>query len=67
MKKLENKVLFITGGNSGFGKTSALEAAREGAIIVVADLIGKVDGETIAEIKAPGVESMIVPIEVSDK
>ena len=58
--------MFITGGNSGIGKTSALEPVREGAIVVVADLIGKVDGETIAEIKAPGVESMIVPIDVSD-
>ncbi|MDI9363896.1 MAG: SDR family NAD(P)-dependent oxidoreductase [Flavobacterium sp.] len=38
MKKLENKVVFITGGNSGIGKASALEAAREGAIVVVADL-----------------------------
>lgn len=38
MKKLENKIVFITGSNSGIGKASALEAAREGATIVVADL-----------------------------
>ena len=54
MKKLEDKVVFITGGNSGIGKASALEAAREGAIIVVADLASKDHGETIAEIKALG-------------
>ena len=66
MKKLENKVVFITGGNSGIGKASALEAAREGAIIVVADLAGKDHGETIAEIKALGAKCMFVPIDVSD-
>jgi len=37
MKKLENKIVFITGGNSGIGKASALEAAREGATVVVAE------------------------------
>jgi len=41
VKKLENKVVFITGRNSGIGKTSALEAAREGAINVVAVPVGK--------------------------
>lgn len=33
---------------------------------MVADLIGKVDGETIAEIKALGAKCMFVPIDVSD-
>jgi NAD(P)-dependent dehydrogenase (short-subunit alcohol dehydrogenase family) len=38
MRKLENKIVFITGGNSGIGKASALEAAREGATVIIADL-----------------------------
>lgn len=38
MKKLENKIVFITGSNSGIDKASALEAAMEGATVVVADL-----------------------------
>ena len=66
MKKLENKIVFITGGNSGIGKASALEAAREGATIVVADLIGKDHEETLNEIKALGGKCMFVPIDVSD-
>ena len=41
MKKLENKILFVTGGNLGIGKASALEDVRKGATVVVADLGGK--------------------------
>ncbi len=66
MKKLENKIVFITGGNSGIGKASALEAAREGAIIVIADLANQPHDETIKDIKAIGVECLFVPIDVSD-
>ncbi|MEO7045952.1 MAG: glucose 1-dehydrogenase [Ferruginibacter sp.] len=66
MKRLENKVVFITGGNSGIGKAAALEAAREGATVVVADLAGHNHEETLTEIKALGGKCMFVPIDVSD-
>ena len=66
MKRLENKIVFITGGNSGIGKASALEAAREGATVVVADLATKDHLETITEIKALGAKCFFVPIDVSD-
>ena len=66
MKRLENKIVFITGGNSGIGKASALEAAREGAIIVIADLANQPHEQTIKDIMAIGVECLFVPIDVSD-
>ncbi|RAJ06659.1 NAD(P)-dependent dehydrogenase (short-subunit alcohol dehydrogenase family) [Chitinophaga skermanii] len=66
MKKLENKVVFITGGNSGIGKASALEAAKEGAIVVVADLPNSHHDETMQELKALGAKTLFVPIDVSD-
>lgn len=36
LRSLKNKVVFITGGDSGIGKELALAAARRGAIVVVA-------------------------------
>lgn len=66
MRKLENKIVFITGGNSGIGKASALEAAREGATIVIADLEKNDHQQTIDEIAALGVTCLFIPLDVSD-
>ncbi|MEI6412490.1 MAG: SDR family oxidoreductase [Bacteroidota bacterium] len=66
MKRLENKIVFITGGNSGIGKASALEAAREGATVVIADLPNKDHLETMTELSALGAKCLFVPIDVSD-
>ena len=38
MKKLENKVVFVTGGLSGIGKACAIAAAKEGANIAIVDM-----------------------------
>ena len=63
---LRGKVAFVTGGASGMGRASALRMAREGADIVIADLLRQVEtakhsatppGEldrTVAEIEALG-------------
>lgn len=66
MKKLENKIVFITGGNSGIGKASALESAREGATLVVADLENKDHKQTLEEITVLGAKCLFVPIDVSN-
>lgn len=66
MKKLENKVVFITGGASGIGKASAIEAAKEGATVVIADLPNSKYEETLKEVNALGAKSLFVPIDVSD-
>jgi len=65
-RKLEGKVVFITGGNSGIGKAAALEAAREGAIVVIAELAISEHEETLEEIRLLGAETMFVPIDVAD-
>jgi NAD(P)-dependent dehydrogenase (short-subunit alcohol dehydrogenase family) len=66
MKKLENKVVFITGGNSGIGQACAFEAASEGASVVIADLASADHEGTINELKLLGAPCFFVPIDVSD-
>ncbi len=61
MKRLENKIVFITGGNSGIGKASGLAAAREGATVVVADLPGSDHEQTLKEISALGAKCFLYP------
>ncbi len=51
MKRFENKVMIITGAASGVGKTVALQAAKEGANLVLADVNEEAGRETMEEIK----------------
>jgi len=67
MKKLENKVVFITGGASGLGRAAAVAAAQEGAQVVIADLPGSDYQAALEAVKgAGGAEAMFVPLDVTD-
>lgn len=63
MKRFENKVAFITGGNSGIGKASAILIAREGAKVAIADI--KENQDVLAEIRKEGTEAIFVKCDVS--
>ena len=65
MKGLKDKVVVVTGGADGIGKATALRFAQEGAKIVVWDLNEAKGAETIAEIKALGVEATFIKVNTS--
>ena len=66
MKKLANKVVFITGGASGLGRAAAVAAATEGAKVVIADLPQSDHAAALAEVRAAGAEAIFVPLDVTD-
>jgi len=65
--KLKDKVAVITGAASGIGKAMALEYAREGAKVVVADLSLAAAEGAAAEITAAGGTAMGVAMNVTDE
>lgn len=65
MKKLENKTVFITGGLSGIGKACAIEAAKEGANVVIADLKPDKHDHAMEEIKKENPGTIFVECDVS--
>lgn len=65
MEKLTGKVAVITGGARGIGKQMALTLAREGADIVIADLIDM--SQAAAEVKNLGRKALTVKTDVTKK
>jgi len=64
---LKDKVAIVTGAASGMGKACAIKLAREGAIIVAADV--NLDGvrSTVLEITAAGGKALAVRTDISDE
>ena len=67
MYDLKHRVAFITGGAQGIGRAIAVELAKAGADIVIAQRdINKV-ADAIEEIKSIGREALAVQVDVTDK
>ena len=62
---LTGKVALVTGAGSGIGRASALAFAREGAKVVVADVVVEGGEETVSMIKKTDGEAIFVKTDVS--
>lgn len=69
MKKLEGKVIVITGAAMGLGLATAIECAKEGAKLVLVDYNETALVEAKAQLTGyfPGVEVVIIKADVSDE
>ena len=65
--KLQGKTAIVTGAASGIGKEIALEFAREGANVAIADLNRTAANATAAEIVASGHQALGVAMDVADE
>ncbi|UCE11824.1 MAG: SDR family oxidoreductase [Candidatus Thorarchaeota archaeon] len=66
-KRLEGKVAVITGVAAGIGKATAHLFAKEGAIVIGADLNASDGSKVIEEIKQSGGRAEFIEADVSDK
>ena len=67
MSRLENKVALISGGARGMGAVEAKLFAREGARVVIADVLEEDGRKTEAEINEDGGECLLVTLDVDQR
>jgi NAD(P)-dependent dehydrogenase (short-subunit alcohol dehydrogenase family) len=67
MRRLESKVVLVTGGTAGIGREAAVVAAEEGARVVIAGRRQELGEEVVAQIQRGGGEAIFVATDVSQE
>jgi NAD(P)-dependent dehydrogenase (short-subunit alcohol dehydrogenase family) len=65
--RLKDKVALITGGAHGMGESMARLFAREGAKVVIGDVLEREGGEVAASIQSAGGDALFVRLDVSEE
>lgn len=65
--RLQEKVAIVTGGAHGMGEAESRLFAREGAKIVIADILPEIGEAVAADIRASGGEAVFVKIDVTSE
>src|SRR4030095_12357279 len=65
-KSFTGKVALVTGASSGIGRATALAFAREGAKVVVSDVVVDGGNETVQFIKKAGGEAPFIKADVAN-
>jgi NAD(P)-dependent dehydrogenase (short-subunit alcohol dehydrogenase family) len=63
-KRLKGKVCIVTGAGQGIGRATAKRLGEEGGTIVVADRVEEGAAQTVSELKAHGVETLKVLVDL---
>ena len=67
MDRLRGKIAFITGAGAGIGRAAARLFAREGAMVVIADIAREQGAEIEALVRADGGAAVHVGCDVTDE
>ena len=65
MSTFDGKVVIVTGGALGIGAATAVEFAREGAAVVVADIDVHAGSDTVSRVKEHGPGGLLIDADVS--
>ena len=65
MARFKDKVVIVTGGGSGIGRVTAVAFAREGAQVVVADIVEADGRETVSRIQSEAGRVVFTPVDVT--